>query len=153
MSPEQFEIDLGGGYKILERDSVALNGMQVYRTPIANGPFVLMLPHGIAAMCEDGRTVHQYPTIDECRQDCNTLKELLDKPSADDFAERFGSVPVCVNESKQPPLTGHWRHGHGVICCGTLRIARSDFDTNPSPEFERDVLEWMCNTLNAAVNQ
>lgn len=50
-----------------------------------------------------------------------------------------------------PPLLGHWRHGNGVICCGSMRIAHEDFDTDPAREFADEVLDWACNTLNAAV--
>lgn len=49
------------------------------------------------------------------------------------------------------PLLGCWRHGNGAICCGTLRIAREDFDTQPSRECKDEILDWVCSTLNAAV--
>lgn len=49
-----------------------------------------------------------------------------------------------------PPLMGNWRHSNGVICCGTLRIANVDIDTNPSEEFKSELLGWICKTLNAA---
>lgn len=48
------------------------------------------------------------------------------------------------------PLTGEWRHGQGYIICGTMRIARLDFDTSPSAEFRAELLDWVCDRLNAA---
>lgn len=55
-----------------------------------------------------------------------------------------------VQPDKQSPLTGEWRHSNGFICCGTLRVMRSDFDTNPAPEFATEVLDWVVNRLNGA---
>lgn len=49
-----------------------------------------------------------------------------------------------------PPLGRNvWHHGSGVLCCGTLRIAVIDIDTQPSKEFTDELLEWVCETLNA----
>lgn len=61
------------------------------------------------------------------------------------------SQPEASAEEEQttPLLTGQWYHGNGVICCGTRRIARADFDTNPSWEFKNKVLGWLCETMNA----
>ncbi len=53
----------------------------------------------------------------------------------------------CHDET---PLSGRWHHGNGNICAGTLRIAREDFDTNPSDERKKEILDWMCETLTAA---
>lgn len=76
----------------------------------------------------------------------------MSEPTSEAFIEQFGARPVCANEARSSlPLTGEWRYGHGVLCCGTLRIARSDFDTNPSPEFQQEVFDWICDTLNSAV--
>ena len=50
------------------------------------------------------------------------------------------------------PLAGEWRHGGGVLCCGTLRIATADLDTDPAPNFQREVMDWICATLNVAQN-
>ena len=59
----------------------------------------------------------------------------------------------CTGPSScSAPLAGNWRHGAGVLCCGTLRIAAEDFDTDPSPEFRRKIMDWICATLNAAQN-
>lgn len=78
------------------------------------------------------------------------------------FAQ-FGIVPLYTQSSiPQPstpppaeaptprPLEGEWRANEGYLCCGTLRIARADFDTDPSPEFRREVFEWMASMLNNA---
>jgi hypothetical protein len=51
------------------------------------------------------------------------------------------------------PLSGDWHHGNGVLVCGTVRIAREDFDTNPAESFKTEMFDWMCETLNAATQQ
>lgn len=49
-----------------------------------------------------------------------------------------------------PPVSGHWRSGNGVISCGTLRIFSENFDTNPANHIKAGIVQWVCNTLNAA---
>lgn len=50
------------------------------------------------------------------------------------------------------PLMGRWHHGGGTLICGTLRIAREDFDTNPSDEFRKAVFDQIVRTMNDAAN-
>ena len=52
----------------------------------------------------------------------------------------------------EPPLVGRWHHGQGYLVSGSIRISRWDCDTNPPVEFRDQLLEWMCETLNGAVN-
>ncbi len=52
-----------------------------------------------------------------------------------------------------PPLTGDWHHGNGVLVSGTIRIAVADFDTNPPPEFQDQMFDWMCQVLNKAIQE
>jgi len=56
--------------------------------------------------------------------------------------------PAC----SAPVLRGQWRHSHGMIFCGTLRIAKQDFDTNPHPDFCARVFDDICRTMNKAQN-
>lgn len=52
-------------------------------------------------------------------------------------------------ETKPCPLSGEWRYSNRfIISNGTLRILRSDFDTNPSQEFVDEVMNWVVNRLN-----
>lgn len=45
-------------------------------------------------------------------------------------------------------LTGRWRvSGHGIFC-GTVRVAKFDFDTQPSEEFCKQVYSQMEHALN-----
>lgn len=44
---------------------------------------------------------------------------------------------------------GRWHHGSGYLCMGTLRVARADFDTNPSAEVQAAFFDEMCAVLNA----
>ena len=48
------------------------------------------------------------------------------------------------------PLPGEWRHANGYLINGTFRIARADFDTNPSTEMQNEVFDWIVETLNKA---
>ncbi len=48
----------------------------------------------------------------------------------------------------EAPLGRRWRHSNGTVCCGTMRIMRCDFDTNPSDDYKKEVLDWVCDTLN-----
>ena len=58
------------------------------------------------------------------------------------------AVPRSVVEQATPPILSEWRHGNGYLICGTLRIARADFDTDPSPGFKRELFDWICTRLN-----
>lgn len=53
----------------------------------------------------------------------------------------------------KPPLTGRWHHGHGALVCGTINVARADFDTNPTQQFQDELFTWACETLNARINE
>lgn len=48
----------------------------------------------------------------------------------------------------EPPLTGNWHHGNGVLVCGSIRIARSDFDTDPNQAFQDSIFDYICKVLN-----
>jgi len=39
---------------------------------------------------------------------------------------------------------GPFRHSNGVICCGSLRVARADFDTNPPADVQKEILDALC---------
>src|SRR5687768_1516167 len=51
--------------------------------------------------------------------------------------------------TQTPPLSGEWRHGSGYLMCGTFRIAKADFDTDPSDEWKARIFDWMVAQLNA----
>lgn len=61
--------------------------------------------------------------------------------------DESSALPAC-----SAPLSGRWRHGDGYLICGTLRIARADFDTDPSPEIQTELLDWIVSSLNEAQN-
>lgn len=64
-------------------------------------------------------------------------------------AEPSGFVRVPV----EPPLIGRWHHGAGNLVSGGVRVARWDCDNNPPDEFRDRLLSWMCDTMNAAVDE
>ena len=53
-----------------------------------------------------------------------------------------------IGSAYEIPLSGKWHHGNGVLICGTLRIAREDFDVLPSSEFKKELFDWICEVLN-----
>lgn len=55
---------------------------------------------------------------------------------------------MTVGNEKFIPLSGDWRHTNGYLICGTMRIARMDFDTDPSDEFKQQLFDWIVDTLN-----
>ena len=60
--------------------------------------------------------------------------------------------PAVSVAASEPPLSGRWHHGGGCLVSGTIRIAKWDCDTSPPVEFREDMLDWVCEALNAAVN-
>lgn len=56
--------------------------------------------------------------------------------------------PAVADMQPGKPLLGDWRHGNGYVCCGSMRIFRTDIDTNPSEEYTNKLLDWVCKTLN-----
>ncbi|WP_371436231.1 hypothetical protein [Polaromonas sp.] len=58
--------------------------------------------------------------------------------------------PRAVTLTK-PPLTGRWHHGQGYLVSGSIRISRWDCDTNPPIEFRDQMMTWICEALNQAV--
>lgn len=68
-----------------------------------------------------------------------------------DLKGREYCSPDCRSAANAvSPLNSEWHHGSGYLCCGTVRIAREDFDTNPSGEFKTEMFDWIVKTLNAA---
>lgn len=65
-------------------------------------------------------------------------------------ATNVANAYLAEHPADEPPkpLRGEWRHSNGIICCGSLRIAVADFDTQPSPEFVTEVFDWICKTMN-----
>lgn len=53
---------------------------------------------------------------------------------------------------EEPVLLGHWHHGCGSVVSGTVRVASSDFDTDPTKEFQNDFWDWTCRAMNALLN-
>lgn len=86
------------------------------------------------------------------------FKETRDYPGHQSVSMNFNSLARIVDKyrtkalphrARDPLLSGTWHHGNGVLVCGTLRIARVDFDTSPAPEVAAEILDWVCGTLNA----
>lgn len=68
-----------------------------------------------------------------------------------DVKGRIFCSPMCRTKANiVSPLNARWHHGGGYLCCGTVRIACEDFDTDPSDEFRKEMFDWIVKTLNAA---
>lgn len=114
----------------------AIQGVQRLQSDSANAPVVL----------ENVQEIAEKKMSDECKcgfdhwplscKDENTP----DKRAARSFA----------TAGSHAPLSGVWRCSGDIICCGTLRIAVLDIDTQPSDEFKARLGAWMCRTLNKA---
>lgn len=63
-----------------------------------------------------------------------------------------GKIELPAPAGSEPVLRGEWRHSHGMIFCGTLRIAKGAFDTNPHPDFCARVFDDICETMNKTQN-
>lgn len=64
----------------------------------------------------------------------------------EDFAEaKAGHVDTIVIDRV---LTGEWRVNDNGIFCGTLRVGKIDFDTNPSGKMKSLVYQQMQESLN-----
>lgn len=83
----------------------------------------------------------------------DALREMESDAAVDAAVERVKANPPKVMnpliKPPAPPLIGRWHHGRGVLVCGTVQVAREDFDTNPAEEFKTELLDWICATLNA----
>jgi hypothetical protein len=70
--------------------------------------------------------------------------------TADQMRDYARAAILQERERGEPPLVGRWHHGQGHLVNGSIRIARWDCDTNPPTEFRERMLQWICDTLNAA---
>jgi hypothetical protein len=61
------------------------------------------------------------------------------------FSQELWDARVAAASKAAPAEPwGPFRHSNGVICCGSLRVARADFDTNPPPEVQKEILDALC---------
>jgi hypothetical protein len=58
-----------------------------------------------------------------------------------------------MNEQTSEFQQRDWHHGGGCLCYGTLRIARADFDTDPSPKYQQEIFDWIVKQLNTRPTQ
>lgn len=70
----------------------------------------------------------------------DTIKDIYAK-AVDHFSPETSEKYPVVRRSG-------WRHNQGFICCGTLRIARADFDTDPCDEVAKQYLDAICDAMN-----
>ena len=88
----------------------------------------------------DGRTYREH------------AKELLSRTGGNSLGVSVSSpTPPSVPVAGARFGTGNWRHANGLLICGTLRIAKADFDTDPSDEFKAEIFDQICEAMNAPV--
>lgn len=64
-----------------------------------------------------------------------------------------GAIPHndgSTNAPVEAVLESRWRHSRGFLFCGTLRIAKADFDTDSSEAFKVQVFDQIVDALNKA---
>lgn len=61
-----------------------------------------------------------------------------------DIIQALQAKPVQNDSEPKSKRRRTFRHNNGYICCGTLRIARADFDTDPTPENQKEILDDLC---------
>lgn len=49
-----------------------------------------------------------------------------------------------------PLLAGRWHHGGGFLVCGTIRVAKADFDTSPPQAVQETIFDEICEALNSS---
>jgi hypothetical protein len=87
------------------------------------------------------------------RNEAEGLGDILQqKQEKEEWAAQPGSASTGPAVTK-PPLTGKWRYNNGVLCCGTLRVMRDDWDTAPADEFRAEVMGWACRVLNEEIER
>jgi hypothetical protein len=136
------------------------------RTPQESGAGHPHLPHPgsteASAMIDQVLAEYDHPANSKnaARAGFEAARRLAGKPPAtslafqhrrEQVAKQMAGVYAAFAEPQEPPLTGRWHHGNGALCCGSLRIARADFDSNPPEAVQVVVLEWIVATLNAAL--
>ena len=58
------------------------------------------------------------------------------------------NIHNCWADKPDKVLLGEWRHNNGYVCCGSMRIFKTDIDTNPNESFTKELLDWVVNQLN-----
>jgi hypothetical protein len=81
-----------------------------------------------------------------------TSKQMQAAARYDTGIAKPEAKPPLAQAPRSPLPGSKWRWANGMIFCGTLRIVKADFDTDPSPEFCKRVFDYICDTLNAAEN-
>jgi len=117
-----------------------------------------LLIHLVAARAENVKLREVIDSADKVHDIIeivgNLCRDMRDGESAAGWAKRVirerEKLRARLALGSAAPLAGKWRHGGGVLCCGTLRVASEDFDTDPAPDFRREVMDWICAALNAA---
>lgn len=71
----------------------------------------------------------------------NDIETMRDQFKADmDVMHEILTIPQILGFD--------FHHDNGVLVCGTVRIAREDFDSGPSEEFRKTFWDWICRTMN-----
>jgi len=105
------------------------DGVRIERTALsANGEYLFINHQGHVDARKDPSLVGK---IDAEERDEQSLHSLTGEPTGPEWAG------------------GGWRHGQGFVMWGTLRVLRSDFDTTPHEIYQYEMLNHVCDTLNA----
>lgn len=93
------------------------------------------------AACGDVHTPERIASL-------HTSYRIVDK-----LVNTAPAAPPMAQAEPEPMFYGRWHHGNGNLCCGTMRYFRADFDTNPAPDVREGIFDWVCTTMNAALDR
>lgn len=92
--------------------------------------------------------------IGHCNDDlCNPYSKDSAGAMAYDIGKEFGKsrgLDKKVSVVARSITGGRWHHGSGTLCMGSLRIAREDFDTDPTQEVKTKIFDELCAVMNSA---
>lgn len=45
-------------------------------------------------------------------------------------------------------IMSEWRHNNGFLIKHTMRVAKEDFDTDPSDDYKKEIFDYLCEAAN-----
>jgi hypothetical protein len=125
--------------------------VELEKSPLV-APFDELASYVKSACQNVGLYVVEVPTpFSSVSETPNVRPDILAAMTGAPEPDEEDSLLFMAKQYNQPDRTlmGEWRVANGLICNGTLRIARFDFDTSPSHEMQLAMFRqigWCLNT-------
>ena len=74
----------------------------------------------------------------------------IEQPLCGEVQTRFCNKPDGTIKRSPERVRGRWRHSNGMIFCGTMRMLKADFDTDPCDQVRDAWLQQVCDAMNDA---